>query len=88
MTVRQGFELIRDGAKGKAMIRTCVVSGDLVRHDDGRLALVMSWQGMDDKREVCLAIRDGADHTFARRWYPMQFFMNNFTFVRKLEENG
>jgi len=43
---------------------------------------------MDDKREVCLAIRDGADHTFARRWYPMQFFMNNFTFVRKLEENG
>jgi hypothetical protein len=74
--------------KDCSVIRHCAVSGDVVRHDDGRMGLVMSWQGVDDKREVCLAIRDVGGQTFSKRWYPMQYFLSHFTYVKKLEESG
>ena len=73
--------------KDCGVIKHCVISGDIVRHDDGRIALVMSWQGADEKREVCLAIRDVHGQPFSKRWFPMQYFMSHFTYVRKLETN-
>jgi hypothetical protein len=70
------------------MINGPSIAGDIVKHDDGRIGLVMAWVGQDDGREVAVVLRGGPGEAFQRRWFPMKMFMAQFTVVGKIEEVG
>ena len=67
------------------MINQATVAGDVVRHSDGRKALVMFWTDTKQGSEACLAIRTTPDGQYNRAYFPLKYFQEHFSFVGRFE---